>query len=265
MFFIASKLFWAVAQPGVLLLLLLWIGIVQLATSRGRRGMTLVIAVAAAFLVIVAVPLGEWGLAPLEMRFPAQEQLPDTVDGILLLGGAIDTDVTDAHGQVALNEAAERITETVVLARHYPAAPVVVSGGNGAIFPGIVTEAAAMGRLLIALGVADDRLILEDRSRNTFENAEFSKAIVGPKPGQRWLLVTSAAHMPRAVGCFRHVGWPVLADPVDYRTGLGLTPHSFDLGRNLTLVGYAAREWIGLVAYRLSGRIDNLYPAPELN
>jgi uncharacterized SAM-binding protein YcdF (DUF218 family) len=115
---------------------------------------------------------------------------------------------------------------------------------------------------LIDLGVAPDRVLVEDRSRNTYENAVMSHDLVQPKAGETWLLLTSAWHMPRAVGCFRHTGWEVLPYPVDYRTEarprleLLLAPH-------LELLDLAAKEWVGLAAYRLLGRIDALFPAPE--
>jgi uncharacterized SAM-binding protein YcdF (DUF218 family) len=104
---------------------------------------------------------------------------------------------------------------------------------------------------------------LEPRSRNTVENAVFSKAIAQPKPGERWLLVTSAQHMPRSVGAFRQAGFPVEAYPVAWRTdvhyrfGLSLT-----IGSNLARLDLAANEWVGLLAYWLAGQSSALWPAP---
>jgi uncharacterized SAM-binding protein YcdF (DUF218 family) len=260
--FVLSKLLWIIAQPGNLLLLVLALGVLLCWRSGGRRGFPLIVLPTLAFLAVAALPLGEWVAAPLEARFPAMRGFPARVDGIVVLGGAIDTESSVAHGQVALNDAAERITAAAMLARRYPAARLVLSGGNGEILSGRATEASLMAELLSGLGVDRGRFVVEDRSRNTFENAVDSKALVQPEPGQNWLLVTSAAHMPRAMGCFRHVGWAVTAFPVDYHTGRALTPDRFELADDLALLDHGMREWVGLVAYRLMGRIDSLFPGP---
>lgn len=262
MLFLLSKLFWTVAQPGNLLLLALGYGVIRLLASRGRKGRRLVAGVTLAFFAVTFLPVGEWLALPLESRFPAPRALPERIDGILLLGGAVNTGISLAHGQIAVNDAAERITAALALARRYPEARMVLSGGNGEMIPTGLTEADATAKLLIADGLEPGRLTLEDRSRNTIENAIFSKQIAEPRSGEVWLLVTSAMHMPRAAGCFRHVGWEIVPYPVDYRTGAGWTPEAFDFAGRLELVEQAAREWVGLTAYRLLGRIDALFPAP---
>jgi uncharacterized SAM-binding protein YcdF (DUF218 family) len=263
MLFLFSKLFWTVAQPGNLLLLVLGCGVIRLLASGGRKGRGLVATVTFACFVVTVLPVGDWLVRPLENRFPAPRTLPARIDGIILLGGAVDTGITLAHGQVALDDAAERITATLALARQYPQARVLLSGGNGEMIPSGLAEATATRELLVSDGLDPGRITLETRSRNTIENAIFAKEIVQPRNGEVWLLVTSALHMPRAMGCFRHVGWEVVAYPVDYRTGTGWTPGAFDFAGRLGLLEQAAREWVGLVAYRLLGRIDVLFPAPR--
>ena len=261
MVFIASKLFWAVGAPGNLLLLLLLLGLVA-ALRSWRRRLRLVSAAALALLAVAALPLGIWLIRPLEQRFPVPE-LPAHIDGIIVLGGAVDPDRSRPHGEVALNEAAARITETVVLARRHPEAKILLSGGDASILPraGAEMEADATRRLMVELGVPEERILVEDRSRNTYENAVDSLALAAPKPGQVWLLVTSAAHMPRAVGCFRKVGWDVLPYPVDFRS-LPQPPFDFSLAGHLGVLELAAKEWVGLVAYHLLGRTSALFPAP---
>ena len=123
-------------------------------------------------------------------------------------------------------------------------------------------EADVAADILLSLGVAKERLTLERESRNTYENAVFSKAMVAPKPGERWLLVTSAFHMPRSVGLFRKAGFPVEPYPVDWRVGRVLDVDGVSL-LGLRRADIAVREWVGLVAYRLRGRIDDLFPAPN--
>jgi uncharacterized SAM-binding protein YcdF (DUF218 family) len=260
MLFVASKLFWAVAAPGNLLLLLLLAGLLAMALGR-RRGFRLALAATLALAAVAVLPLGQWLALPLEARFP-QPKLPARIDGVIVLGGAVEPAITKAHGQVALNEAGARIVEAFILARQHPEAKLLLSGGNASIFPHPgEDEAEDTRRLFLALGIAPQRILVEGRSRNTYENALYSRALADPKPGGVWVLVTSAMHMPRAVGCFRRVGWNVLPYPVDFHT----TAHpgvDFLLADHLGLMDLAAKEWVGLVAYRLLGRIDEVFPGP---
>jgi uncharacterized SAM-binding protein YcdF (DUF218 family) len=258
--FVLSKVFWIVAAPGNLLLLMLALGTVRLGGRRRRRGFRLVSAATVVLLAIALLPIGQWLAMPLESRFPTPE-LPAHVDGIIVLGGAVQPLITRAHGQVALNDAGERLVEALMLARRYPDAPVLLSGGDASLLPrDEPSEAAVMRDLLVEQGIDPARIRLEERSRNTAENAMFSRELAQPRPDQVWLLVTSATHMPRAVGCFRHVGWPVVPYPVDFRTEASPRP-SFLLSEHLALVDVVAREWVGLLAYRILGHTDALLPS----
>jgi uncharacterized SAM-binding protein YcdF (DUF218 family) len=184
-------------------------------------------------------------------------------DGILVLGGALDEDIGAARGAPTINDAGARLTSGAELAHRYPQARLVFTGGSAAIRNGL-DEARGVRALWLGLGISPERMIFEDRSRNTFENASMTKALVTPHPGERWLLVTSAAHMPRSVGIFRKAGWPVIAYPVDYRTfgdGRDLRPTtaSLDSFRRLDV---AVHEWFGLLVYRATRKTDALFPAP---
>ncbi|TIT46564.1 MAG: YdcF family protein, partial [Mesorhizobium sp.] len=128
-----------------------------------------------------------------EERFP-KPPLPEKVDGIVVLGGGFEGAINLVRGGHELNSSGDRMVETAILARRFPQAKVVVSGGNGSLFFDGEGDADTAPRLLEALGVPADRLILEDKSRNTYENAVFSRELVKPKPGETWLLVTSAFH-----------------------------------------------------------------------
>jgi uncharacterized SAM-binding protein YcdF (DUF218 family) len=261
MIFVASKLFWAIVAPDALLLLLLLAGLVRMARSRRKRGFRLTVLAGLLLLTVAVLPVGQWAVAPLSGRFPTPV-LPAHLDGIIVLGGAIEPAISQAHGDIALNDAAERITAGLALARQHPEAKLLVTGGDASVLPRAGgDEAGLMRTLFIELGVAPERLLVEDRSRNTFENAVMSRALAQPKPGETWLLVTSAWHMPRAIGCFRHVGWAVLPYPVDFRTAAFPRP-GFALAGHFGLLDQAAKEWYGLVAYRLLGRIDTLFPGP---
>ncbi|MDE2167534.1 MAG: YdcF family protein [Alphaproteobacteria bacterium] len=259
MLYLVSKVLQIVVEPGDLLLILLAIGIWRLATSRRRKGLALVTLVLVVGAAIAVVPVADLPLVPLESRFPALHALPAKVDGIILLGGAVDPERTAEYGQVALNQSAARITEIARLARHYPVARIVLSGGVGGLLNEPITEARATAQLLIELGVAQNRLVIEDRSRTTHENTVFSKALIDPKPGEVWILVTSAAHMPRAVGCFRRVGWPVVADPVDFEA---TDRFHISFADGIRSLSYAEHEWLGLLAYRAAGWTTALLPGP---
>jgi uncharacterized SAM-binding protein YcdF (DUF218 family) len=131
----------------------------------------------------------------------------------------VETHISDARGQVALTDAAERITATAALARRFPAARILLSGGaSHLVVSGAATESALARDILVAAGLPAERIELEEKSRDTCENAAESKLQAEPRPGDQWLLVTSASHMPRAVACFRVAGFPVIPYPVDYRT-----------------------------------------------
>ncbi|CAI2934533.1 YdcF family protein [Aminobacter niigataensis] len=264
MFFYLSKVFWFFAQPLNLAILLLLTGLV--ASFFGRRRLFRAAALLATLVLATAAwtSFGALMLNPLEERFP-HPPAPGKVDGIVVLGGGFEGAINLARGGYELNSGGDRFVETAILARRYPDARVVVSGGSGALMLEGEGDADTAPRLLEALGVSRDRLILENRSRNTYENALFSKELVTPKPGETWLLVTSAFHMPRSMALFAKAGFAVVAWPVDYRTsgeeGIGLfTDNPADSLQNTTM---AVREWVGLVAYWLSGRIDSPLPGPE--
>ena len=241
-------------------------GVVLLATRFARWGRWLL---AASMLLIVAIgvlPIGSFVIYPLEQRFPPWDPAQGAPDGIIVLGGAINPGISAARGMVALDQAAERITATVELARRYPQARIVFSGGNGDLFASRLKEADFALRLFADLGVAKDRLTAERQSRDTAENARLTKQLIEPAPGQRWLLVTSALHMPRAVGAFREAGFPVEAYPVDYQTAgrprLWRLSGSMLGGIGRTDIG--VHEWLGLLSYWLTGRIPVLFPGPAV-
>ena len=154
------------------------------------------------------------------------------------------------------------MTVVAELARRYPAARIVFTGGSGQLVFQGATEAELAGRLFESFGIDKSRIVLEDRARDTAENARFSKIAAAPKPGERWLLVTSAYHMPRSIGVFRRAGFAVEAYPVDWRTrGAADLVRPFEsLADGLKRSDTAVREWVGLLLYWLSGRTSELFP-----
>ena len=264
MFFLLAKILGFFALPSNILITLALIGVL-LTRTRFRRGGWRVAAAAVMLLAIVGLsPLGNAIILPLEQRFPAWDGAGAVPAGIISLGGAIDTVVSPVRGEVALNEAAERLTVMAELARRFPQARIVFTGGSDRILLAGVDEASLAERLFVSFGIAKERIVLEDKSRDTLENARFTRALVQPKPGERWLIVTSAHHMPRAIAVFRAQGFPVEAYPVDYRTrgAIDLLRPFATMGDGLRRTDSATREWVGLLVYRFSGRTTELFPAP---
>lgn len=262
MSYVLGKIAWFVLKPSNLLLLGLALGV--LFRLFGNRFWSRLFAggALAGLIACAVLPLGSGLIGPLEDRFPSPS-LPARVDGIIVLGGAIEPELSANRKVMSLNGNAERLVAFAELARRYPAAKLVYTGGSGEVIPPGLREADWVEPFLDTAGIPRGRLVLERESRNTDENARFTKAIVQPQAGQVWLLVTSARHMPRSVGVFRRQGWTVVPYPVDYVTTreTDWTP-SFDLARGLSGLDAAAYEWFGLAYYRLSGRIDSWFPGP---
>ena len=210
------------------------------------------------------LPIGRALTIALENRFPRWEEAGPPPTGIIVLGGAVSAYRLATRGEVGLTDAAERILVVPELARKFPNAKIIYSGGDPGLFTQRGSEADVVPALFESLGVPPGRITLENRSRNTAENAAYSKALAAPKPGERWLLVTSAMHMPRAIGAFREAGFPVEAYPVDYRTNGWQDLRSVfgSLSAGLRQMDTALHEWIGLIAYRLTGKSSALLPGP---
>jgi uncharacterized SAM-binding protein YcdF (DUF218 family) len=263
-FFVLSKVLGFFALPSNFLITVGLVGLVLLCTRFTRLASWLIVTSIVLLAIAGLSPLGNALIVPLEQRFPPWDPSHGAPDGIVVLGGALSPEISAARGAVALNEAAERITVAVELARRYPDARIVFSGGNAALIREGGIEAVFALQEFEALGIPHDRIIAEEQSRNTVENAVFSRLIAQPKPGERWLLVTSGYHMPRAMGVFRAAGFPVEAYPVDWRTRgpIDATEPFVSLGDGLRRTDTAVREWVGLVAYRLTGKTEELFPRP---
>lgn len=265
MFYYASKIVAALIWPSNVAFTLviagaglLWWGRL---TGWGRR----MLAAGCALMVAMCLtPLGSWLIFPLETRF-SRSPIEGEVTGIIMLGGFERGPHSRGRDELSLNEAAERLTEGLRLARRFPRAKVVFTGGEATLLThrehGIASQIASY---LETVGIERNRIVVEGQSRTTYENARFLAAMLPPRPGERYLLVTSAFHMPRSMGTFRKAGYDVIAWPVDYRTRgpdeLFRMPDSVPAGLEQTDIAF--KEWVGLVAYRLSGRTDALWPRP---
>ena len=265
MFFYLSKIVGFFALPSNFLITLGIVGALLLWTRYRRAGRRLLLASVLLTTIAGLSPLGNLLMLPLEERFPPWDEARGEPEGIIVLGGAIGPELSIARKEVSLNESAERLTIVAVLARKYPRARIIYSGGNGGLLIHEGNEAEFALELFRSFGIDSGRMVAEDRSRNTIENALFSKQIANPKPGERWLLVTSAYHMPRSIGAFREAGFEIEAYPVDFRTR-GAVDSLVPFGTvadGLRRIDTAAREWVGLAAYWLSGNSSELFPGPH--
>ena len=262
LFFYLSKVIWALVSPASLLYLILIAGIMLVFLKKIYLAKIFLGTAAFLFTLVAFLPLGKWAATPLESRFLTNPELPRRVDGIILLGGAIDPLNSYIWDQPEFGGAADRYIAFIELARSNPRAELVFTGGSGSLLDQEYREADIALYFLESMGINRRRLEVERDSRNTFENAVNSKALMQPRPGENWVLVTSAAHMPRAVGVFCKQGWPVIPWPVDHESSPGLQSRiRFDLAANLSTLNTHTREWVGLLAYFITGRTPAFLPS----
>ena len=263
LFFYSSKILWPLLSPDNLFLILLIISLLLIIFRHRKKGVALLSLLTFSLLMLAIFPLGDWMLYPLESRFQTNPRLPQDIDGIIVLGGSVIADRSQQWGQIETNQYHERLDYFIKLARKYPQARLIFTGGNASAFSNGPGEAEIVKDYFIDSGIKASRLMLENRARNTAENALLSKQLAQPQPGENWLLITTAYHMPRSVGVFCQQGWNVIPYPVDhftqgiaelYSPGFSLIYHAY----NLVL---ATHEWLGLLAYYLSGKTSTLIPS----
>lgn len=263
MFFYASKILGAMLQPSFMAITILLLGFILSVTRFKKLSRAVLTFSVFSLLMISFSPLGYWLLVPLEERIP-KPPLPYEVHGIIILGGGFDGAVSTARDISELNRSADRFLEGVILAKKFPDAKILYSGGSANILSETMAGALIAESMFVDLGIAKSRLILESKSRNTYENALYSFKSARPKPWENWLLITSAFHMPRSLGIYRKIGWKnIIPWPVDYQTRGPDDYFKFSAFPNQTIsrTDLAAREWIGLLAYWFTGKTDALYPS----
>ncbi|MFK4823247.1 YdcF family protein [Paenochrobactrum sp. BZR 588] len=264
MFFSLSKIIWLFVQPLSVLLFLCTLIIV--AFYCGWKILAVSLAVLACVIIILCgfTTLGAVLLNPLEERFQRPQNYPDKIAGIIVLGGYMSGEINAARGGTELNSAGDRIIETMRLAKIYPEAKIIVTGGEGTYFSQSKPDADSTKQLFEAFQIADDHVVYEAKSRNTVENALFTRDLVQPKGGEQWLLVTSAFHMPRSVGVFRKTGFDIIAWPVDYKTVPETKFRLYFQNANeaFARTSTALHEWLGLVIYWWKGKTEELFPKP---
>ena len=259
-FWVVSKIIWALIAPETLLLFLMILSVALLWTQYNKQGRILISSTVLIIAMVSVLPFSYWVLRPLEDRFAVPEKLPDRIDGIIVLAGVEDLAVTAARGQPSLHDGAERLITFVWLAHVYPDAVLLFTGGSGSLTDQKNKPSGVARMIFRQLGLDLERIQFESDSKNTAENALRSYELIQPSPDQRWILITSAFHMPRTVGLFRKVGWNVIPYPVDFST-----TKRADLSFNLQNIGSFSQgihEWIGLLVYRTFGKTSSFFPGP---
>ncbi|WP_262272042.1 YdcF family protein [Microvirga yunnanensis] len=266
MFYYVSKVAWFFATPSNLLISLVLLGLVLALFKRLRSfGIGLSLVFTLTTIALGLLPIANYILLPLEERFPAFRDDGRPVEGIILLGGSVEAADSASRGMIVSNESAERVLDTIQLAHRYPNARILISGGGGTVFGDGAAEAPIIAAYLKSIGIDETRILVEDRSRTTSENALFSRDLAKPHESERWLLVTSAWHMPRAVGVFEKSDFPITPYPVDFRTGGGGNNHrpfGF-ISEGLRRLDLGTKEWAGLIGYYATGRTSRLFPGAQ--
>lgn len=260
--FLFSKVFWIVAQPLSLAFLAGLVGTACIAVRRPLASLLFLGAALTILFVTLYTSAGTVALQRLEAHVPRPEQDPAQVQCMVVLGGAFETEVTTIRGGTDLNQAADRFVEALRLALKFPQSRILVSGGDGSLSGTYEGDAAAARRFFSRFGISESRLVSETSSRTTFENVVNSSQLLADPALQRCLLITSAFHMPRALALFRKAGIELTPWPTDYRTS-GSATLWFDLTQptlNAQQTATAMREWIGLLAYYLTGRTTSVLP-----
>lgn len=262
LFFVFSKVAWAVLSPTMLLSLLVIIGTLFLLAGYRLWALRVLLPTSLIYLGLMLMPVGDWLIQPLEKRIKSPQYLPSTIDGIIVLGGGEDIATTISWQQPQTGQAGDRYFGAAYLAGKYPHEPVIFTGGNNALyFDAGETPAQLNHQLLTGVGIDEQRLIIESQSRNTHENFLRLKTVL-PKRNGRYLLVTSAYHMPRSIGIAEKQGVTVIPYPVDYRSQKAdMRTINFALYEQLEKLETAWREWIGLTAYFITGKTSHWFPA----
>ncbi len=253
--FLLSKLLGLATEPAFWILLLLLIALVRL-PRRPQAAQRWVLAATASLLLAGWAPLPDALLRHLERQYPDPPSLPaQRYAGVVVLGGATESGyVSEGTAEPQVNGAVERMTTVLPLLRQAPDLAVVFTGGEGEYFGSGPSEADRARRFFVQMGLDPERIRFESQSRNTYENAVFTARLSGIDPQQPWILITSASHMPRAIAVFRKQGWNVTPYSVDFNAGLETPWTSYSLGISGKW-NVALHEYLGILAYRLSGRI----------
>ena len=260
-FFYLSKTLWTVISPDSLFVIALSLSLLLFLLRQTKKAIFLLAILTASTLFLSIFPVGDWLLYPLESRFQHNPELPEQVDGIIVLGGSVIPDRSVEWQQLETNRYHERLSSFIKLAQKYPDARLLFTGGNSDTDSSKPTEAEIAKNYFLEAGISSQRLLIEDKARNTFENAMYSRELAGPQANETWIMITTAYHMPRAIGAFCRQNWRVIAYPVDHQTlPSRLYQPGYSLIWHANHLVMASHEWIGLLYYYLTDKTHQLVP-----
>ena len=261
LFFWFSKLLWFLISPlNFILLLLIGVWLLQLFNAK-RLVLPITTGIVLVLVTVALLPLGSWLLYPLENRFETNPDLPESIEGIVILSGALNAEQSALWNQTEVNGAVDRELAFMKMAKAYPDTVLIYTGGSSSLIQQEFKAADVALKLFEEQGLDTTRIIFERQSRNTHENATLSYALAKPRLEKPWVLITSAFHMPRSIGIFCKIGWPMIPFPVDHRTNPGGNfKITYNLLGHLSELDIAIHEWLGLMAYRFTGKTMALLP-----
>ena len=261
-FFYLSKIIWIFVSPDSLLVFLLISSFLLILFKRQKAANLLIGLITASTLFLSFYSVGDWMLYPLESRYQHNPQLPEKVDGIIILGGSVNPNLSVEWQQLETNLSHERLSSFIQLSQRFPDAKLIFSGGNASMDRNRPTEAQIVENYFLNSGISAERLYIENKARNTAENVTYSKQLTNPDSSETWILITTAFHMPRAMGIFCQQNWAVIPFPVDHQTfPPELYMAKFDLLGHASHLELAMHEWLGLLAYYASGKTNDLFPS----
>ena len=260
MSFYLSKILWLIINPLNIILLFIFSGIVVKIIFKNTLHKLFYFVSFIFFIIVAVIPTGEFMFYQLEKKFHTQSVLPSQVNGILILSGATNPQLTHEHNKIHLNGSVERLTESISLMQRYPNVKIIFAGGSGSIFDQELTHADVARNFFEQLNIDTENIIFESKSRNTYENILYSKKLAKPSLDENWIIVTSASHMIRATNIGKKLGWKFIPYAVDFQVGKKIIwiPSIYFL-TNMNRFNSSSHEWIGLIAYYIMGRTNKIY------
>ena len=252
MSFYLSKILWLILNPFNIFIFVNIIIIFLYFITLKRVGIFIFIINFIFLLSITIFPIGNLLIHKIEKEYHLRNIAPNNLDGVLILGGATSYFLYKEFNQVSVNGSAERLIESVKIIKEFKNSIIIFSGGLG--------HAESAKFFYKKMGINTDRIIFEKKSRNTYENIIFSKDIANPKNNEKWLLITSASHMKRAIQIGLKNDWDFIPYAVDFKTRKKFKfKPSFNFLLNLNSFHHASHEWLGLISYYFMGRTSKIF------
>ena len=260
MTFYLSKFLWYFFNPFNCIILLFFLSVILNFLKFLRLSKIILYFTFLLFFITGALPTGSYLLYLLEKNYHNKVNLPEKVEGILILSGATSPFLTKEYDQIALNGSVERLTESIQLIKKYPKAKVFFAGGTGSIQYPDLSHSDVAKKFYESLDVNTKNIFFDKKSRNTYENIVFAKKKFNPNINEKWILVTSAFHLKRAISVGEKLGWELIPYATDYKLPKKFKwKLSFDFFNNLGSLQHSSHEWVGIISYYLMGRSSKIF------